>query len=226
MNSFRTVNWTHLLQRVLVVVAGLVALCHLELLFGSVDADAELVLYQEVRPVEDSRVKPLAGFIQTRFRTDAHVAEKAAYAALQSSRETGLPATLILAVASVESSFKPLSDNGHDKGIMQVNPKWHPEKVAAIGGVSGLFDVALGIKTGARILKEYSDASNSDVVVALLRYNGASSFNEYPGKVLAEKKRFDRVLARSTVLPKNRPCIGGAGGCYTTQVQYPYRDPI
>jgi soluble lytic murein transglycosylase-like protein len=230
MNQAHAVGLIGFIPRILAVLAAVALLCHVDLLFNSVSTEEEadpnnLNIYRVHTP-EDTRAKRLASFIQTRFKTNDHVAEAAATAAIQASRETGLPATLILAVAGVESSFKPHSDNGADKGIMQVNPKWHPKKVAAIGGPSKLFEVAPGIKTGARILKEYMDASKQDVVVTLLRYNGATNYNEYPDKVLAEKRRFDQALAMNVSYPVKLRCKDASSGCYTPGVKHPNRDPI
>jgi hypothetical protein len=153
MNPSHAIGIIGFIPRILAVLAAVAVLCHMDALFDTIPVEEEDLEPQMVHvynaPLEDRRVKLLSSFIQARFKTNDHVAEAAATAAIQASKDTGLPATLILAVAGVESSFKPHSDNGYDKGIMQVNPRWHPKKVAAIGGPSKLFDVSLGIKTGA-----------------------------------------------------------------------------
>lgn len=56
-------------------------------------------------------------------------------------------------------------------------------------------EVGPGVKVGAQVLKEYSAFKDCHVVVkTLLRYSLASSLDAYPGKILAEKYRFDRLL--------------------------------
>ena len=198
MTSYQQRGNTSIFTHLLIILAGVWLLCHLDdLLFDSKPGVRETPpeMMTGFRPVEDPRVKPLSEFIKGRFHTTTDLAEHAAVAALRASRETGVPATLILAVAGVESGFRPGADNGVDKGLMQVNPKFHPEKVARIGGAAKLFEVGPGIQAGARVLQEYAAAKKGNIVAALLRYNGASSLNEYPGKVLAEKARFDRALA-------------------------------
>jgi len=146
---------------------------------------------------DKARSEALAGFIRTEFKNSAHIADKLARTSLQVARETGVSATLVLAVAGVESSLRPNADNGVDKGLMQVNPRWHPEKVARIGGAHKLFDLRLGMLTGARVLAEYTRAADGDQVAALLRYNGATSMNKYPGKVLTLKRKFDTALLQA-----------------------------
>jgi soluble lytic murein transglycosylase-like protein len=177
-------------------------LCHINVLFKPAPAVSELQaddmtgLTQLVDNPRDTRVEALASFIRVRYRTSTSVAFSAAVASFQAAKETGLPATLFLAVAGIESRFRPHADNGVDKGIMQVNPLVHPDKVARIGGAANLFKVGPGLKTGARILKEYSVQKKGDIVRTLLRYNGASVRNDYPDKVLAEKQLFDAVLTK------------------------------
>ena len=182
--------------RALVVLAVLAFLLNMDGIFGAPPAKRERAVedMETYQVVEDRRVPVLASYIARRFNASEKVAQKAVLAAFQASRETGLPASLILGVAAVESRFRPRADNGVDKGIMQVNPRWHPEKVARIGGAAKLFDVGAGVKVGAQVLKEYSVSKDGHVVKMLLRYNGATLLNAYPGRVLAEKHRFDQIL--------------------------------
>jgi soluble lytic murein transglycosylase-like protein len=200
MNSFQRRGTAYFVPRLLAVLAAVWLLCHLDnLVLGPSPSQPEIPAEQMTgfRPVEDPRVAPLSTFIRQRYHATGEVATHAAVAALHASRETGISATLILAVAGVESGFRPGADNGQDKGIMQVNPKFHPEKVARIGGPSKLLEVGPCIQTGARVLQAYSAAEKGNQVTMLLRYNGATSPNAYPGKVFAEKALFDRVLARN-----------------------------
>jgi hypothetical protein len=204
MNRMHHVGAAALIPRLCVALVLVYLLCHIDVLFGSarqdVTANPEDLVGQTtfVENPRDTVVQDLASFVRVRYKTSTSVAYSAALAAVQASKETGLSATLVLAVAGVESSMRPHADNGSDKGIMQVNPKWHPEKVARIGGPKNLFKVGPGVKTGARILKEYSDLKKGNVVKTLLRYNGAKSRTDYPDKVLAEKRLFDAVLSRKT----------------------------
>lgn len=202
MTRMHRLGATAIIPRLCVVLVLVFLLCHADALFGT--ARQEMAPHPEdlvsqttfMENPGDLVVENLASFIRVRYKTSTSVAYSAAIASVQASKETGMPATLFLAVAGVESSMRPHADNGKDKGIMQVNPEWHPEKVARIGGAKNLFKVGPGIKTGARILKEYSDLKKGNVVKTLLRYNGARSPNNYPGKVLAEKRLFDAALNR------------------------------
>jgi len=49
-------------------------------------------------------------------------------AAIQVSSETGIPASILLGIASRESDFRPLiGDNGNSYGMCQIHKRWHPE---------------------------------------------------------------------------------------------------
>lgn len=78
------------------------------------------------------------------------------------------------------------------RGLMQVRPQAHPEKVDKVGGALMLHDVEAGIHVGARILVEYQ-RSSGNLAAALARYSGAA--RNYATKVMARKKRFDLIEA-------------------------------
>ncbi len=83
---------------------------------------------------------------------------------------------LILAIIAVESTY-----NGNAvsvvgaRGLMQVMPKVHAERLAAFGGADALFDVPTNIHVGTEILAEYLQRHKGDLTKALLRYNGSFS---------------------------------------------------
>lgn len=134
--------------------------------------------------------RALATHITQRYRVASPHATRVVRVAGNASKFTGLSHTLILAVIAVESSFNPsaVSSKGA-RGLMQVMPHAHPEKVRMIGGVEMLHDVETGIHVGARILREYHVRSGS-LRLALQRYSGGAS--NYEDKVLARKRDFDR----------------------------------
>jgi soluble lytic murein transglycosylase-like protein len=122
---------------------------------------------------------------------------------------------LILAVISVESRFNPLAESGMGaKGLMQIIPRYHPDKFGPLGGEKVAFDPQANIAVGAKILKEYLRRTG-DVADALQLYVGATSDeseNAYSTKVMAERDRLNQVLRqfanqRRTALnhPPSRP---------------------
>jgi hypothetical protein len=118
---------------------------------------------------------------------------QAAYAAAD---QVGLDPLLLLAVAAVESSFNPLAESVVGaKGLMQIIPKWHREKLERVGGDEALFDPEANILLGATILKEYVHRTGT-LEAGLQFYNGAffDSSAQYAHKVLAERARLEAVL--------------------------------
>jgi soluble lytic murein transglycosylase-like protein len=100
----------------------------------------------------------------------------------------------------VESSFNPLAESVMGaKGLMQIIPKWHREKLERLGGDEALFDPEANILLGARILKEYVHRTGT-LQAGLQFYNGAffDETAQYARKVMAERARLQAVLRGGT----------------------------
>lgn len=139
------------------------------------------------------REQVLSNHIARAYSVEETRATEVVQAAGSASRNTGLPRTLILAVIAVESSFNPMAVSSVGaRGLMQVLPEAHPEKVSSIGGEERLHDVQTNVTVGARILAEYHRGCG-DMRTALRRYSGAA--RNYANKVLARKRGFDQVEA-------------------------------
>jgi soluble lytic murein transglycosylase-like protein len=140
--------------------------------------------------------RAVAEFIARRYR----VAEAASTTYVSSAYRSGLAYSvdplLILAVMAIESSYNPKAESHMGaRGLMQIIPRWHPEKLEEHGGESALLDPEVNIQVGARILREYM-ARAGEMQVALQMYNGARDepTARYAGKVLAEKARLRQFL--------------------------------
>lgn len=142
--------------------------------------------------------KALSAHIVEKFHVTPAHASRVVAAAVNTSVKTGLPASLMLAVVAVESGFNEQAHNSGARGLMQIIPRWHPEKIKAIGGPGELFKVEKNIATGGAILREYIDKAGS-TFSGLHRYNGSAHAKQYSEKVLGEKSRLDRVLAANAV---------------------------
>lgn len=227
MSNFRLTGNAPLMPRLLLALALVAVLCHVDNLMTVLQPlqEMEQSINDDLDDDEDKpQNEPLMRYIQARYKVPADTAQRLVNGAYAASKETGLSPTLILAVSARESSFDHLSDNGSDKGLMQVNPRWHPDRVAEVGDVSGLFDVKLGMLAGARILKQYAEATNYDLPRALSRYNGDST-NRYANGVLQEKRLFDQAVYRPG-LKKRANCSSSTPGCYTPQGPLTHRGHI
>lgn len=140
----------------------------------------------------------LANYLARRYRVATDATADLVGEAYAVGRAVGLDPLLILAVISVESRFNPIaeSDKGA-KGLMQVIPKWHYEKLAEHGGEDAVLDPRTNMLVGARILKEYIVRAGN-LEAGLQMYNGASDdpAQGYAQKVMAEKQRLEQALPR------------------------------
>lgn len=155
-------------------------------------------------PVEESRHRAVSEYVAKRYRVSQEVALDLVGQAHRVGKELQLDPLLIIAVIAVESSFNPIAESvAGAKGLMQIIPKYHPEKFQAFGGTETVFDPATNIRVGAQILKEYIRYTGN-VGIALQMYAGALSDNEdqYTNKVMGMKQRLQYVVAQT---PGNRP---------------------
>jgi soluble lytic murein transglycosylase-like protein len=145
---------------------------------------------------QEREERAVAEFIARRYRVAEAASATYVSSAYRSGVEFSLDPLLILAVMAVESSYNPVAESRVGaKGLMQVIPRWHPEKLLEHGGEYALLDPEVNIQVGARILREYM-ARAGEMQAALQMYNGAldEPTARYAGKVLAEKARLRQFL--------------------------------
>ena len=135
-------------------------------------------------------------FISKRYRVAQDAISGFVASAYVAGGEWKVDPLLILAVMAVESRYNPVAEsNMGAKGLMQVMPKFHAEKISEHGGESALLDPHVNIQVGAQILREYLRRFG-ETETALQMYAGA--FDEpnssYALKVLAERARLEQML--------------------------------
>jgi len=152
----------------------------------------------EASPAEapDAAQQVLTAHLSKRFFIAAAATERMVAAAHRAAREVGLDPLLVLAVISIESRFNPIAESGMGaKGLMQIIPKYHLDKLRAAGGEDMVFDPESNIHIGTRILQEYVYRTGT-LEAGLQFYNGAFRDNsaQYAHKVMAERERLEQVL--------------------------------
>jgi len=157
-------------------------------------AVVETPLEREQRAVAESIAK--------RYRIADAAAAHFVSVAYRAADQHRLDALLILAVMAIESRYNPVAESVMGaKGLMQVIPKYHQEKLYQHGGDQSLLEPEVNILVGAQILREYQRRFG-DVETALQMYAGAldEPTSAYSAKVLAEKARLDllRFKARKS----------------------------
>ncbi len=186
------------------VVALLVLLISTPGAFARVDAatQAKRDVTLNKNRVTNRRPRPgvLVQHIQERYSVPPKKARTIVEAAFRRGAELELSPELILAVIAVESTFREqVVSRAGARGLMQIVPKWHPEKIREIGGPQALFDPAKNIRVGTRILVQYLDRSDGDLRKALLRYNGSlkNPRSRYADKVLNTYQSLQKAASAS-----------------------------
>jgi soluble lytic murein transglycosylase-like protein len=150
----------------------------------------------EARP--DPRQRTVAAYLARKYRVALDATERLVGNAHAAATETGVDPFLILAVMAIESNLNPIAESHYGaKGLMQVVPRFHLEKVTSRGGPEALLDPHVNIRVGAEILREYIGRMGS-LEAGLQLYAGAVDDAErsYARKVLAEMQRLKDAAAR------------------------------
>jgi soluble lytic murein transglycosylase-like protein len=141
----------------------------------------------------------VAEFIAKRYRVADEAAAQYVASAYLAGAQHSVDPLLILAVMAIESSYNPVAESFMGaKGLMQVIPKWHQEKLLDHGGEQALLVPEVNIQVGAQILREYQRRFG-DTETALQVYGGAfdEPTSQYANKVFAEKARLDALRLKA-----------------------------
>ena len=149
--------------------------------------------------VGNPEYRTLAVYLARRYKVAQEATEQLVGAAHEAGNRTGLDPLLILAVMAVESSFNPIAESVVGaKGLMQVIPRYHQDKLDALGGKDAVFDPKTNIMVGARILKD-AVRRGGGLVAGLQLYNGSygDETQQYAQKVIAVRARLEQMLKRA-----------------------------
>ena len=144
----------------------------------------------------------LVEHLSRRFYIAKAATERMVSAAYRAAYEVGLDPLLVLAVIAIESRFNPIAESVMGaKGLMQIIPKYHLDKLRAAGGEDAVLDPEANIAVGARILQEYVYRTGT-LEAGLQFYNGAlrDYSAQYAQKVFVERLRLEQVLRERNVL--------------------------
>ena len=151
---------------------------------------------------QQRRIDRLTSHIQDRYDISSEKARHIVKAAIRSAEIHQLEPELLLAIIAVESTFneRAVSRVGA-RGLMQVMPGPHSDKVREIGGRQALFDPVKNIHTGAQILVDYLNRQPGNLRRALLRYNGSLNRprSAYPDKVMRIYRDFQRATTTEAI---------------------------
>lgn len=143
--------------------------------------------------------RALAEFIGKRYRIAHDAAARFVSIAYRAGEQHSVDPLLILAVMAIESRYNPVAESVVGaKGLMQVIPKFHLDKLDDHGGEQAVLEPEVNIQVGAQILREYTRRFG-DPEFALQMYNGAvdAPGSQYAAKVMAEKARLEPVRQKA-----------------------------
>lgn len=152
----------------------------------------------------DVRQQRLVQHLSRRYRVAPEMIHGMVGDAYAVGRRMGVDPLLILAVVAVESRFNPIAESGFGaKGLMQVVPRFHLDKLANHGGADTVLEARTNIAVGTQILKEYIRRTGN-LESGLQMYAGAMEDEtlSYAQKVLGERDRLHGVLAGASSATK------------------------
>jgi soluble lytic murein transglycosylase-like protein len=156
---------------------------------------AEQLSEAEREPLDPTQ-QALVEHLSKRFLIAQAATERMVVAAHRAAAEVGLDPLLVLAVIAIESRFNPIAESVMGaKGLMQIIPKYHLDKLRAAGGEHAVLDPESNIHVGTRILQEYVYRTGT-LEAGLQVYNGGlrDGTAQYAHRVLAERLRLEQVL--------------------------------
>lgn len=150
---------------------------------------------------DERRYAVVADYMARRFLVSRQVVLDLVKTAHTVGRQYNVDPMLLVAVMAVESSFNPIAESvAGAKGLMQIIPQYHQDKFTEFGGEQAVFEPRANIAVGAKIIREYLQASSGNLFTAMQTYAGALVDRDaaYTHKVLNEKDRLDAMMG----LPK------------------------
>ena len=163
----------------------------------------EAALSVPARPLaetaQEREQRALADFIARRYRIADSAAASFVAIAYRAGKQHSVDPVLILSVMAIESRYNPVAESTMGaKGLMQVIPRFHLEKLLDHGGEEALLDPEVNIHVGAQILREYYRRF-ADQEMALQMYGGAfdEPTSQYANKVFAVRALLEPVRQKA-----------------------------
>lgn len=146
------------------------------------------------------RLQRVLDFVSRRYRVAPEALVPIFEAAQAIGRERRLDPLLIIAIIGIESRFNPFAESASGaKGLMQVIPGYHLDKIPQGAGLQPFLDPVTNIQVGVHVLEE-AIRWRGGLTAGLQHYGGAPDDPDtgYANKVLAEKERLEQAARRSS----------------------------
>lgn len=144
-------------------------------------------------PAGDSGHRAVADWICSTYKSSCTETKRLVDLLAVEAGKLGIPKDIAWSVALKESKFRPdaINSRSGDYGLMQVNYRWHKDKVSS---KRELLDPETNAEVGLSILHSYAKREKFDWHRALRRYNGINANNNYPQEVLAYRSTIRKLL--------------------------------
>ena len=149
--------------------------------------------------VLSSRMQGALDYVTRRYRVSPEALVPVFEVAQLIGKERRIDPLLIVAIIGIESGFNPFAESAMGaRGLMQIIPRFHRDKVPEGAGDGSLLDPLVNIRVGVHVLEE-AIRRRGGLVAGLQYYAGSSeSEGSYASKVLAEKERLEQAARRSS----------------------------
>ena len=191
------------------VVGGILGMCHME------SAKNTTPWYEQNRPepvTYEVKIEPIVGTEPVEEVVADYIDEDIPIEVQEAAKKYGeiydICPEFLMAMAFKESSYIPTVSNGDCLGLMQVNPKWHYDRMERLGvSEEDLYTVDGSMEVAADYLYElFEDYKDPAVVLAV--YNGDSKalepgyISDYADVILSlsaelEEKHGKKIIAKS-----------------------------
>src|SRR3990172_6875276 len=180
--------------------------------FGTIRYEG-ISLFEPADP-DNPKYQAIESYLSRRYRVASDATEQLVSGAFDAGRQVGVDPLLILAVMAVESRFNPIAESVRGaKGLMQVIPRFHQDKLGEHGGADSVLHPMTNILVGATILKEYTRRARS-LKAGLQLYSGGLSdtSGQYAQKVMGEMGRLRQTIYRYERAPRKDATARGWSG--------------
>lgn len=146
-------------------------------------------------PALSPKMQAALDYVSKRYRVSTEALEPIFVTAQSTGKELKIDPMLIIAVIGIESSFNPFSQSVVGaKGLMQVMPSFHMDKLPDEADDSAFLDPVTNVQVGTKVLHE-SIRRFGGIENGLQQFAGALNDPDrrYATKVLAEKQRLDKA---------------------------------
>lgn len=152
---------------------------------------------QPAAPVLSPQMRNALGYVQRRYKVSQDALIPVFEVAQVIGTERRIDPMLILSIIAIESRFNPFAESAMGaKGLMQVIPRFHTDKLPAGATERSLLDPVVNIQVGVKVLEE-AIRRQGGLVAGLQQYAGSSDPDgAYASKVLAEKERLEQAARR------------------------------